>query len=293
MRHFNRCVRYLLALFVITTLTSGCKTLEIKAQESYEFWRIRTGNTNVATFYTENGLQETCHGFWAKDYRETDPESPCFAGTTAAGVVETEEDVPLADDPPISTTEPLVEEPVQAPQVIETEPVPEPVIEVEAVVEVEPVVEVDPVVEVEPAPQKKNPEAEDKEPTKELTGVTETGIGQELVPEKPAAAVPKKPWTPSPLTLWVVHKGEHLWGISAHRLVYGDPYQWPLLFKRNRHQIVDADLIYPGQVLHIERNLSTAEIDRAIEHAKTRGAWILGITELSDLEYLSRERSYQ
>ena len=100
-------------------------------------------------------------------------------------------------------------------------------------------------------------------------------------------------WTPSPLTMWVVHKGEHLWGISAHGKVYGDPYQWPLLFKRNRHQIEDADLIYPGQVLHIERDLSNAEIDRAIKHAKTRGAWILGITELTDLEYLSRERAHQ
>ena len=108
-----------------------------------------------------------------------------------------------------------------------------------------------------------------------------------------AEATAPESWTPSPLTMWVVHKGEHLWGISAHGKVYGDPYQWPLLFKRNRHQIEDADLIYPGQVLHIERDLSNAEIDRAIEHAKTRGAWILGITELTDLEYLSRERGYE
>ena len=226
MRNFNRLVRYLPALFVITIITSGCKTLETKAEESYEYWRIRTGGTSVAAFYTENGLQETCHGFWARDYRETDPDSPCFAGTTRSGVEKTEEDG--------------------------------------SVVEVEP----KPVIEVKPEPSP-------------------------VVKVEPAVVVPEKPWTPSPLTLWVVHKGEHLWGISAHRLVYGDPYQWPLLFKRNRHQIADADLIYPGQVLHIERNLSTAEIDRAIEHAKTRGAWILGITELSDLEYLSRERSYQ
>ena len=108
-----------------------------------------------------------------------------------------------------------------------------------------------------------------------------------------AEATAPESWTPSPLTMWVVHKGEHLWGISAHGKVYGDPYQWPLLFKRNRHQIEDADLIYPGQVLHIERDLSNAEIDRAIEHATTRGAWILGITELTDLEYLSRERGYE
>jgi nucleoid-associated protein YgaU len=116
---------------------------------------------------------------------------------------------------------------------------------------------------------------------------TDTGVAEA------SEALAPESWVPSPLTLWVVHKGEHLWGISAHDKVYGDPYQWPLLFKRNRHQIEDADLVYPGQVLHIERDLSNAEIDRAIEHAKTRGAWILGITELTDLEYLSRERGYE
>ena len=103
---------------------------------------------------------------------------------------------------------------------------------------------------------------------------------------QPAAPVPS-------ISAYVVQGGDHLWGISSQPKVYGDPYQWPLLFKRNRHQIEDADLIYPGQVLHIERDLSNAEIDRAIEHAKTRGAWILGITELTDLEYLSRERGYE
>mgnify|MGYP001197583421 CR=1 FL=1 len=96
-----------------------------------------------------------------------------------------------------------------------------------------------------------------------------------------------------PLTLWMVSKGEHLWGISSEEDVYGDPYQWPLLFKRNRDQIEDADLIYPGQMLYIERGLTEAEISRAVNHAKTRGAWTLGITELSDLEYLSRERSLE
>ena len=130
-----------------------------------------------------------------------------------------------------------------------------------------------------PAPSSDTGTAEMAEATTD-TGATEST----------EAAAPK-PWTPHRLKLWVVDEGEHLWGISAHHMVYGDPYQWPILFKRNRHQIEDADLIYPGQVLHIERDLSNAEIDRAIEHAKTRGAWILGITELTDLEYLSRERS--
>ena len=64
--------------------------------------------------------------------------------------------------------------------------------------------------------------------------------------------------------------------------------QWPLLFKRNRAEIEDADLIYPGQVLHIDRDANEHQIQQAIEHAKTRGAWSLGVTEASDLEYLAR-----
>jgi nucleoid-associated protein YgaU len=124
------------------------------------------------------------------------------------------------------------------------------------------------------------------------TGTTETPSSDTGTAET-AEATTNKSWTPHRLKLWVVDEGEHLWGISAHHMVYGNPYQWPLLFKRNRYQIDDADLIYPGQVLHIERDLSNAEIDRAIKHAKTRGAWILGITELTDLEYLSRERGYE
>ena len=144
-----------------------------------------------------------------------------------------------------------------------------------------------------PAPSSDTGATEAAEPSAEA-GVAEAAEPSvEAGVAEAAEAKSTEPWTPSPLTLWVVHKGEHLWGISAHDKVYGDPYQWPLLFKRNRHQIEDADLIYPGQVLHIERDLSNAEIDRAIEHAKTRGAWILGITELTDLEYLSRERGYE
>jgi hypothetical protein len=269
----SRVIQTLAILLAVTTFASGCKTLETKASESYEYWRIRTGDTSVAAFYTENGLQETCHGFWAKDYRETDPDSPCFSGTTKSGIDESQKQEIVTVDPiEIKTPEVVI---TQEPEVTPVEPTvtPEPT-----------VVKEDPA----PVPPKSDPEPQPT-PEKKDDVVVEQ-------PEKtnlPKTITPEKPWVPSPLTLWVVHPGEHLWGISAHHLVYGDPYQWPLLFKRNRHQIEDADLIYPGQVLHIERSLSTAEIDRAIEHAKTRGAWILGITELSDLEYLSRERSHQ
>lgn len=88
------------------------------------------------------------------------------------------------------------------------------------------------------------------------------------------------------LTSWIVARGEHLWGISAVDEVYNQAEQWPLLYKSNLDRITDADLIYPGQVLEIPRNVSLSEINAAVEHARTRGAWALGPVELSDKEYL-------
>ena len=100
--------------------------------------------------------------------------------------------------------------------------------------------------------------------------------------------------TPAPQGIvgYVVQKGDHLWGISAKPAVYGDPYQWPLLYKRNRDEIYDPDLIYPGQVLHIERDLSQTQINIAVSHAKTRGAWVLGEIEATDIQYLRKALSW-
>lgn len=85
-----------------------------------------------------------------------------------------------------------------------------------------------------------------------------------------------------------VVRGDNLWSISAKSDIYGDPYQWPLIYKANRNKIEDADLIYPGQQLDIDRSASSADIDAAINHARTRGAWSLGVTEESDMAYLNR-----
>ena len=87
---------------------------------------------------------------------------------------------------------------------------------------------------------------------------------------------------------YTVVRGDNLWNISGKSSIYGDPYQWPLIFKANRSQIKDPDLIYPGQTFDIDRNASSAEIDAAINHARTRGAWSVGDVEQSDLEYLAR-----
>jgi nucleoid-associated protein YgaU len=85
-----------------------------------------------------------------------------------------------------------------------------------------------------------------------------------------------------------VVRGDNLWSISGKDEVYADPYQWPLIYKTNRDKIKDADLIHPGQVLDIDQNASASEIDAAVNHAKTRGAWSLGDTEQSDRDYLAK-----
>jgi len=85
-----------------------------------------------------------------------------------------------------------------------------------------------------------------------------------------------------------VVRGDNLWNISGKDEVYADPYQWPLIYKTNRDKIKDADLIHPGQVLDIDQNASASEIDAAVNHAKTRGAWSLGDTEQSDRDYLAK-----
>ena len=85
-----------------------------------------------------------------------------------------------------------------------------------------------------------------------------------------------------------VISGDNLWDISGKGEIYANPYQWPLIYKTNRDKISDADLIYPGQVFDIDRAASSSDIDAAIQHAKTRGAWSVGVTEESDKAYLAQ-----
>ena len=50
-----------------------------------------------------------------------------------------------------------------------------------------------------------------------------------------------------------VTKGECLWWISEYKHVYNDPFMWPLIYKANRDQIKNSDLIYPGQQFDVPR----------------------------------------
>lgn len=86
---------------------------------------------------------------------------------------------------------------------------------------------------------------------------------------------------------YTVRRGDSLWAISGSRAGYNDPYQWPLIYRANTDQIEDADLIHPNQVLRIEVDPSSAAVEAAVRHARTRGEWQLGRVEASDRRYLS------
>ena len=126
------------------------------------------------------------------------------------------------------------------------------------------------------------------------TTTTATATTTAAVTPAPATTTTAAAVTPAPKGIigYVVQNGDHLRGISAKPAVYGDPYQWPLLYKRNRDEIYDPDLIYPGQVLHIQRDLSQTQINIAVNHAKTRGAWVLGEIEATDIQYLRKALSW-
>ncbi|MFT4607841.1 MAG: nucleoid-associated protein YgaU [Gammaproteobacteria bacterium] len=91
----------------------------------------------------------------------------------------------------------------------------------------------------------------------------------------------------SSLGSYLVQSGDNLWNIAGQDAFYGNPYQWPLIYKDNVGQIKDADLIFPGQTFNIPKAMA-GESAAAIAHAKSRGAWTLGATEASDLDYLAQ-----
>jgi nucleoid-associated protein YgaU len=106
--------------------------------------------------------------------------------------------------------------------------------------------------------------------------------------ERLAAAAATAVTRVAPGGSYEVMPGDHLWKISGKQDVYADPYQWPLIYKANSDQIKDADLIYPGQVLTVDTAPSSSDVDAAIQHARTRGSWSLGVVEESDKAYLGQ-----
>lgn len=89
-------------------------------------------------------------------------------------------------------------------------------------------------------------------------------VEEAKAPEPPPepTAEPKKE-----LEKYIVVKGDTLWDISGMKIIYKDNFNWPLLFKANRDQITDPDLIYPKQELSIRRDWTQEDLDKAKKDA--------------------------
>ncbi|SRR5665213_1333365 len=94
------------------------------------------------------------------------------------------------------------------------------------------------------------------------TEVPSTAANNEVAVATPQTQTQAQP-QPAPMEKYVVRKGDTLWGISGKTEIYGDSFQWPLIFKTNRDLIQDPDLIYPDQKLTIDKSVSEAETKNA------------------------------
>lgn len=71
---------------------------------------------------------------------------------------------------------------------------------------------------------------------------------------------------------YIVEDGDTLWSIAAKPEIYGNKYQWPLIYDANT-DILDSynTSLHEGQKLIIPRNVSAVEIEAAKERAKELG----------------------
>jgi len=59
-------------------------------------------------------------------------------------------------------------------------------------------------------------------------------------------------WVEKPDVIsYKVVRGDHLWGIAKKKDHYGNGFAWPIIYKANRDQIKNPDLIYPNQVFKV------------------------------------------
>lgn len=102
-----------------------------------------------------------------------------------------------------------------------------------------------------------------------VCGCGEKRIASTEVPKQPGAnenaGAVKASLAPS--GHYFVEKHDCLWTIAGQPRIYGDSFLWPELFKANRDQITDPDLIYPRQDLRVQKGFSAEETNRTRQMA--------------------------
>jgi len=69
-------------------------------------------------------------------------------------------------------------------------------------------------------------------------------------------------WVEAPKEInYTVVKNDNLWNIAKKKEHYANPFAWPVIYKANRDQIKNPDLIFPKQMFKIP-NLTEEEISK-------------------------------
>ncbi len=108
----------------------------------------------------------------------------------------------------------------------------------------------------------------------------------------------------SSTTVYIIKEGDTLWDIAGSE--YGDNFKWPVIWKQNSY-IENADLIYPGNELHIpslkdgpgpEPEIAiepyTAPVYEDYHYEGEQPDWDeVSYTEIDDEEYSEIDRTYR
>ena len=106
--------------------------------------------------------------------------------------------------------------------------------------------------------------------------------------ERVAAPAPKagdQVFVPNAPDRHTVVKGDTLWGISAKYLQ--KPWQWPQIWQMNREQIRNPHLIYPGQLILLNKETGTMSLAPTPQPAQTEPVTRLSPSIRSEVESLA------
>lgn len=92
-------------------------------------------------------------------------------------------------------------------------------------------------------------------------------------------------------TTYTVMNGDNLWNIAKKPSIYGNPFDWPLIYLHNADMIKNPDLIYPDQQFQIWLNPLKTEAASASNYAKTRGPWRNGQALSKDRAWLNAQNA--
>lgn len=81
-----------------------------------------------------------------------------------------------------------------------------------------------------------------------------------LAEEEAARIAEMEAWLAAHPPEYEVKRGDYLWKISGMERIYDASRYWPIIFDANRKQITNPDLIYPGQILNIPREIEEEEM---------------------------------